>query len=33
MEFAGAVYRLTSRRNTIQTVFLDVKKIGGGYEK
>jgi hypothetical protein len=28
IEFKGAVYHITSRRNTIQTIFLDIKKIG-----
>ena len=30
IEFKGAVYHITSRGNTIQTIFLDIKKIGGG---
>jgi hypothetical protein len=33
IEFAGAIYYITSRRNTIQTIFPDIKKIGGRHEK
>jgi len=29
IEFKGAVYHITFRGNTIQTIFLDIKKIGG----
>jgi len=29
IEFKGAVYHITSRGNTIQTIFLDIKKLGG----
>jgi len=29
IEFKRAVYHITSRRNIIQKIFLDIKKIGG----
>ncbi|MBA7497519.1 hypothetical protein ES704_00247 [subsurface metagenome] len=29
IEFKGAVYHITSRGNTIQMIFLDIKKLGG----
>ena len=29
IEFKGAVYYITSRGDTIQMIFLDIKKIGG----
>jgi hypothetical protein len=31
--FSGVIYYITPGRNTIQTIFLDIKKIGGRYEK